>query len=99
MQVSPAVRKILHFVGSNLKLDGLPNLTGLSFSWIDRNGCPVAFRLDSTSWRSRGSINRFVELIENVLKTAKNESAPMVIVHLYSDVHFAKTLSVQLYEL
>jgi hypothetical protein len=28
--VSPAVRKILHFVGSNLKLDGLPNLTGLS---------------------------------------------------------------------
>lgn len=30
MQVSPAVRKILHFVGSNLKLDGLPNLTGLS---------------------------------------------------------------------
>jgi hypothetical protein len=30
VQVSPAVRKILHFVGSNLKLDGLPNLTGLS---------------------------------------------------------------------
>lgn len=28
--MSPAVRKILHFVGSNLKLDGLPNLTGLS---------------------------------------------------------------------
>lgn len=94
--MSPAVRKILHFVGSNLKLGGLPSLTGLSFSWIDKDRCTVFFRLDSTSWRSQGSTNRFVELIENVLKTAKNESAPMVIVHLYSDVYFAETLFVQL---